>query len=335
MSGSSNSVHVRVLAGTPLAGVTGPLASGAWGSLTTLGITEQMITRGDSDSIYSYTRNGVWDPVLNRIYFWGATHGSLQLKREIRYIETSNTWEVDHDGMPMADGEQEPSHGFHHFAIRPSDGRQYLRHYDSATVSTRMPGVTPWSTLASIPDTKFWNWGLSNALQWHPGINGGSGGLVFCGARSVYAHNNAIPGSWTRIHDQANLMGTEYGNVSALNRTDNCVYFGGTNNAFFRVNADGTVVPRANLPEVVGTDSTSQGCLFGGGSSGVFVMGSSGAVYEYNVGTNTWSGQISTRPFSAFEDRYFAVSLPDHGAVGFMYIVNAFQPSTTMHIFKR
>jgi len=306
------------------------LAADAWGSITVGGLTQSLITRGDSDSILSYSKNGQFDPVTRTPYFWGSTHGGLHLKRLIKYSLSANAWSADQDGVPETDGSN--SHGYWHYAIRPSDGRQFHRHYASSSVSTRMPGGS-WSAIASLPGTIFYDWNVGNAMAWMPALNGGSGGLVFAGSYTVYG-SNATYTSWTELHSVVGLNG-DYHNAICVGG-NGLAYFGGGNGStnFWRVNANGTVTQRANLPFSVGADGAGgQGGLFTAGNGKPIAISSSGSIREFDDTTNTWSAQIGTLPFSPDQETYFAFTMPGEG-VGFVWISGGLTPSTSMYFWK-
>lgn len=320
---------------TVLSAEAASLSSGDWGSITVNGLTQALVTRGDTDTILSFARNSVWNPNQKRIYFYGATHGNEGLKRMLRYVDSTNTWESDGtDGSPEADGEGNPSHGYNHLAQRPSDGQQFIRHYSSENVSQRAPGGS-WSALPDLPGDLFIDWVSANSLIWHPGVNSGSGGLVFM-SYSVYVLNAAMT-TWTQTATGLTDQQDNH-NAAVLNRTDNLVYFGGGNggNKFYRVNNDGTVTARADIPFSTGqSGADGQGALFAGGAGGVFAVNTAGSVREFNTGTNAWSAEITTLPFSAAEDVYFHTSIDTYGVVAFTWISSGLTPSTTMHIWKR
>jgi hypothetical protein len=307
------------------------LTTNEWGSITVNGMTESLITRGDSDSIISYAPRGHWDSIAKEALFYGSTHGTQHLKRMIRYVDATNTWDAEEDGAPETDGAD--SHGYFHFALRQSDGQRFIRHYNSATVSQRSPSGS-WSTIASLPGAAFVEWNVANGLEWFPEYDGGNGGLIFSGGGIVAAWQT---NSWTTLLDQA--IAGDYHTFSVYNPDDNRVYVGGGNGStdMWRVDPDGTVTQVADTPFVVGASgSDGQGFIFPAANGGkMFAVSTTGSIREYTTGTpGSWSAEISTLPFTPSGDLYFGVSVSDYGAVTFTWLSGGLTPSTTMYVWR-
>jgi hypothetical protein len=338
MSRDSNTHAVSIVAvpTTALGTLAASLSANTWGALAVNGLTQALITRGDSDHILSFARNSHWDASANRIYFYGSTHGTQRLKRMLRYVDATNTWEADQDGQPETDGQD--SHGYGHFAMRPSDGQQFVRAYGSSTVYQRPPGGSPWGNTTALPGDIFINWNVGNALCWHPERNSGSGGLVFAGNNSVYGSNAALT-SWALLMTSSGMNG-ENDNVIAYNQLDSCVYFGGGGSSlnFWRVDASGTVTQRANFPFQAGDSGAGgQGGFYRstGSNKPFMVRANNGGIYEYDHVGNAWSGPVTTLPFTPSQNIYFACPIDEYGVVAFVWIVSGFVPSTTMWLWKR
>lgn len=321
-----------------LADAAAALSPGTWGSVTCSSLTTSLTTNGDSDSILSYVRPAHWDPIAKRAYFYGSTHGGLYYNRIIRYIDATNTWEVDSDCAPEGCGlANNPAyHGWSHFALDPSTGRQFIRHYGSSTVSTRLPGGS-WTAIQPLPGTLFVDWNVANVLVFFPDMNSGAGGLIFAGTDTVYGSNSTFT-SWTQLHNVAGM--NVNGNVGIYDPTTQCVFFGGGSGSLnhWRVAADGTVTQRADFPFAVGVDggTGSGGYYRSTGANKPFAIRTSNEdIQEYNNATNTWTS-VSTLPFTASEDQYFAFPVDEYGVVCFVWNVgNSVTPSTTMYIWKR
>ena len=334
MRSSDAIVAIRFVAGTPLAIAAAALSSGQWGSLTVNGMSQALITRGDSDSIVSYAPRGHWHSSAKRAYFYGATHGTQRLNRIIRYVDSTNTWEADQDGAPQADGTD--AHGYYHFALRSSDGQQFIRHYNSSTISQRAPGGS-WSTIASFAGANFVDWNVANGIEWHPGLNSGVGGLVLSAGGIIQTWSQGT-NTWTTRLQQAGIAG-DYHTFSVYNPQDGLVYVGGGNGStnMWRVNADGTVTQVASTPFEVGADGTGgQAFIFPAANGGkMFAVSTAGSIREYTTGTpGSWSAEISTLPFTPNGDLYFGVAVPDYGVVIFVWLSSGLTPSTTMYIWK-
>jgi hypothetical protein len=288
-------------------------------------MNQALITRGDSDTILSWGPKGQWSPTENRAYMWGSTHGSSHLKRILRYVESTNTWEADADGTPEIDGQN--SHGYFHLAVRASDGKQYIRWYGSNKVSTRVPGGS-FSAIAPIVGVQFIDWQDGCGLDWMPSLYGGAGGLVFSAGGPCQTWREST-NTWT-----IRQTGAADFSASVYNPEDGRVYFG--KSSMWAVNADGSVVSRAAFPFAVGSDSAAgQGKLYPAANGGHMVaISSAGSIREYNPTTNAWSAQISTLPFTPSQGLYFSFSDTTHGVMCFIWITGGLVPSTTMHIWK-
>lgn len=337
---SINAVGGHAPAGvSTLADAAAALSSGQWGSVTCSSLTTSLTTNGDSDGILSYVRPAHWDSIAKRGYFYGSTHGGLYYNRIIRYIDATNTWEVDSNCAPEGCGlDNNPAyHGWSHFALRPSDGRQFIRHYGSSTVSTRLPGES-WTTIQSLPGSLFVDWNVANVLIYFPDFNSGAGGLIFVGTDTVYGSNSTFT-SWSELHHEEGM--NVNGNVGCYDPSTQCVFFGGGTGSLkhWRVSANGTVTQRADFPFGVGVDG-GQGCGGYYRSTGTTnkpfaIRTSNNDIQEYNNATNTWAS-VSTLPFAASEDQYFAFPVDEYGCVCFVWNVgNSLTPSTTMYVWKR
>lgn len=311
------------------------LAANAWTSITVNGMTESLMTGGTTDSIISYAKTGYWDQNLKRIYFWGYTHSDpapTKFGRRIRYISSTNTWEVDQDNIPDPAGAD--GHGYYHECNRPSDGRQFHRRYESNLCFTRLPASSSWTSLPNIPGSAFDSYQVANALCWHPGLNSGTGGLVFVGPNWVYALNSAMT-SWSSLANISNMNGP-YSNGAVYNQTDGLVYFGGGNvhsTKFYQIAANGTVTLKAAPPFGIGV-TDGLGPIIGGASGNLVAISTTGSIREYNPTTNTWSAQISSLPFTTGDGDYFAVPIPEYGVIAFIVEVGGHTPSTSMYLWK-
>jgi hypothetical protein len=346
---NTHTLSISAAAGSTLAAAAAALGSNQWGSITTVGYTSALITgsAGD-DSIISWGRKCYWDAPRGRLLYYGISHngsGSLGgVSRIIKYVESTNTWSVENDNVaadpnyPLGGG----NHGYDQFAYRPTDGQLFIKRSKTGRVFTRTATNTTnsWTELTTIPGVENWEFGTADALQWHPGLNGGSGGLVHCGPAAIYISNAAVS-SWTVLRSATGTSGLL--SMQGINNQldSNNVYIGGGsgNTIMWRIAANGTLTQQGNTPVAYSVNPwpmSGAGSLFRGpGTQKPFIIRADGTINEYTFSSNSWSGTITTIPFSPDQGLYIGGPIDELNVSVFMYNTGSITPSSTMWIWKR
>ncbi|MCS6943934.1 MAG: hypothetical protein RMK97_00700 [Sutterellaceae bacterium] len=287
-----------------LARVAAALGPGQWATLTMGGLSAALLDAGSGRSITEFGARGHWDPVHKRIQFWGQGHYAGS--KLITYDDLTNAWTADSTQVFSGIG-----HAYYHLALDPATGDLYLRGYNSTSVR-RKPYGGAWTSISSFADI---GRQITGGLEWHAGLNGGRGGLVFIDHRSCQTWNPAT-NAWTARSSNLTGMGEFHNWIASAG---NFVYFGGGNGstAMYRVSAAGSVEAAASTP-------LGAGIWAAGGAAPVishpdgqqllqFAAGASGPIYRFN-GTSWFSHgshQIGPR-------QWFAVPISDYGVVVFI-----------------
>ena len=330
---------------TPLRQAAATVAQNQWGTLVSTSLTQSLLTRGDvADSIVSFAPRGCRLANQKRCYFYGGTHGNLGLERMIRYIDATNTWEPEEDDSPEdpnnTGGTLNVHHGYYRFAVRPSDGRFFLKGMGDGPVYNRpynSGGGTVWPTLPAHPGSLFDPFNVASCIEWHPGLHSRAGGLVFCGRGFCYTWS-PITNTWTTRLNVAATFPPNAHSWSCWNPPDDAVYFGGDGNPeMWKLVADGTVTRVADVPFDVGVpfQDNPSGTVHASTRGGrMWAMSSAGSIVDYNAIANTWGSQIATRPFTPSNGCYFGIPIWDHRVTMFVWMSGStVNPSTTMYLF--
>lgn len=326
---------VQAAGSSALAQAAAALSSGSWGALAMNGLDSSWTDGGDS--FLSYCPHGEWDTLHKKLVFIGATHPNTAvpyLTRQFDYTDSTNTWARDNSTIPPGSGG--PDHGYYHTAVNPATGDIYWRRYAGGTTVYKRPYGGSWGAIASTPLEEL-SQNVASALVWHPGLFGGTGGVIHGNWCGIAAYN-PLTNAWTSLRAVNGTMGT-YHNAGVYNRADQCVYVGGGNGstALWKVTAAGVVSQAASAPVAFGADLAGQAALYSSTGSNRMVLLSNSAngkaIYEYNHAANTWAS-LGTYPFS-YSNSFAGFTCDDYGCLVFVMTTSANTIGSTAYIWKR
>jgi hypothetical protein len=321
-----------------LATLVSSMAANTWAPFTMGGLTASLMNPGGSPVI-TYLGKGLWDPIARKVIVICQAHGTNYESRELEWSESSNQWSQG-PTPPVPDGSV--SHGYYMATIDPVSQTRYWHVYGSHRMRRKNRGGS-WSDTAqdNLDAVQ-----ITGGCEWNPHANGNVGGVVYGNIYGVATYNPNT-NSWTKnLSNGSGITLGAYSQASFYDEASQCVFIGGgngANTALTKITASGACSQVASAPERMGVPGTGSdyGGLLGPGwlaSGGVaaakpFLMGPSGAIYQYDTLANSWSGRISSRPYTSSDAIHFMTAIPTYGCVLFVY--EASPNSFSAYVWKR
>jgi chitodextrinase len=265
---------------------------GTWAELSTNGFSGSLLAPGGPyDSITQYADSAAWDSIRKKFFFLGISH-SNPIWTMIAYDETSNSWSTVplHSDFPQPD----IGHGYDHNTVDSASGNFYHRKYNTKKIYRYNQGTRVWDTLPAMP---LQNIQVANALKWFPDMKR----LIYVdGDWGVFAFN-PNNSQWTKLANTNGESGGglpkltmgSYHNVAEYDPVHRVLLFGGGGTKIYKMASDGTVTALKDAPITLGINST---LISNDPVSGKFlVFTNSAQFYEYDITTDTWALQPSSK----------------------------------------
>ena len=265
---------------TPLSDAASALQPGQWAELSTVNLTTSLIFR-DGYSIFDFSDEMLWDPVLREAHYIGAGHQVP--KHHIVYSEALNAWTE----RPFP-GALNPSHTYDHQAL-DAPGRRLFHWIREPELRVHIYNL----------DTKTWDSGSSEipnypsitiAVEWFPELNR----LFVSDPDSNNYLWNPATNQWSRFNGGLAGVG-DYHNFARYSPIDKVVIFGGgeTGNCcsngssgLYRLNQNQSITRLSNAPQWMGITHAS---TIADPASGKFLtVFSNGSFQELDAMTDTW-----------------------------------------------
>ena len=268
-----------------------------------------------NDTILTYADKGMWNPQTREMVFIGKGH-TAEMKH-ITYSEANNVWAREAKADWCGDGcLWGLGHGYEHTSLNPATGDVYARRMSSGDVYKWSRSTKTWSQLPLGPIME-----VAISIEYFPEM----GGLVLMGqgptgTGEVHIYREST-GAWARL--STGLSMGPYHNEGTYNPIHKIIVFGGGNGSsqMYKLDATGKVTAIANAPTEVRILET---VFTVDPASGKYLLfASSGAFYQYDVTSNTWSAQ-QTANIQMFgqgnniNNRVVAIPISTHGVVAFL-----------------
>jgi hypothetical protein len=150
-------------------------------------------------SLLEYSHQFFWNANAKELHFrgGGASSGNSNLQRHLRYSESTGKWD------PVTPWKDYWTHQWGHFTGDPRTGDLYYRKLTSNQIYkwtyAPYPATPAWQLFdyAEFPGSK-----NAQALEYHPDLNGGKGGLIFFSTRvnngNVWITDDTLK-NWTQV----------------------------------------------------------------------------------------------------------------------------------------
>jgi chitodextrinase len=302
---------------TALGALAKLMQPGQWADFTMPGL-DLSAASTSVPSIVTFSARGIWDPVHQKIQFYGAAHnggvvGIPNGSAFITYDDATNQWTREsYPSSSIDDG-----HAYYHLTVSANTGDLFFRKYFSARVLKRTYGQTgqaSWKT-GQVADTPNAANQVAGGLEWFPELNGGQGGLVFVDLLGA-AWSNAALTSWQQ--QSGTSMSGKYQNWVA--HAGGFVYWGGGSGGggqMYRLSPTGVVTTMPITPINAGVNSDAAIVLPhpNGTDLLLFQAGvASGAVYRFNG--SSWSN-IGTHQINS-ANFWIGAPVPIYGVIVFI-----------------
>jgi hypothetical protein len=343
---NTGTLTITSAASTTLGGKAGTMSANSWDTIT---ISNQLLLDpfNVGDPMTSYSPKCAWDPGRSLLRFGGGVHGGVvSAPRHYigTYTDSSNAWTPTTPINIVSTSSTTPSHEYYAFdtdhtngnvyALTPFIGINSMRVYNNTTGTWSNPYPTNTHFGANTPCA---------AVVYHPGLYGGTGGVLVASNRGIWSLDpRAGSPVWNIILDRTNEVNAMLEFPAGVYDPFTSSAYMGDTGGMWRVQTGGTgnrgtASQIAQPPISVGPSSHVTGVLIACGSNPMVVMHkSSGSVSQYN-GTS-WSTVSTSVPpalLGAFDNHWAAGGCTTYGCTIFIKAANPTQMSTTMHIWKR
>jgi hypothetical protein len=331
----SNAHRVEIIApaASALQAAVNAASANSFGSIT-VGNQLNCDAGGSGNSMFSYSPKMTWNSVDKTLDFMGGAHGNAGTYQRFwlgLYGAPANTWNPNNPPIAVAHGvTANPCHAYFAHTVDTQTGHFYCVNpfLDTGTFNRYRPSTGTWDQPLPVKPGRT---AQCAAVEYHPGLYGGQGGLCYGNDAGIWSINlRNIAGGWTLIVDRTNqidAMGSGAFSVACYSTKDNAVYMGGGGGirTLWKVPASagaGSGSQIAACPVDLGTwdDNATTAAAYGSGNSAndMVAITGLGTAYSYNASGNSWTslGSVVPGSITGAPNREFAFgAIPEYGCI--------------------